>query len=59
VGVAAVGASKVQWGWNDGQGLGAIFAGLGMAPAISAAFGAIIFMLIKIVWRSMFVPTGF
>ncbi|KPI34415.1 Phosphate-repressible phosphate permease pho-4 [Cyphellophora attinorum] len=49
VGVAAVGASKVQWGWNDGQGLGAIFAGLGMAPAISAAFGAIIFMLIKIV----------
>ncbi|KAM7203363.1 phosphate-repressible phosphate permease pho-4 [Rhypophila sp. PSN 637] len=49
VGVATVGASKVQWGWNDGKGLGAIFAGLGMAPAISAAFGAIIFMLIKVV----------
>ncbi|KAK4208182.1 phosphate-repressible phosphate permease pho-4 [Rhypophila decipiens] len=49
VGVATVGASKVQWGWNDGKGLGAIFAGLGMAPAISAAFGAIIFMLIKLV----------
>ncbi|KAM7187439.1 phosphate transporter [Naviculisporaceae sp. PSN 640] len=49
VGVATVGASQVQWGWNDGKGLGAIFAGLGMAPAISAAFGAIIFMLIKLV----------
>jgi sodium-dependent phosphate transporter len=49
VGVATVGASKVQWGWNHGKGLGAIFAGLGMAPAISAAFGATIFMLIKVV----------
>lgn len=47
VGVATVGASKVQWGWNDGKGLGAIFAGLGMAPVISGCFGAIIFMLIK------------
>lgn len=44
-----MGASKVQWGWNDGKGLGAIFAGLGMAPAISAAFAASIFMLIKLV----------
>ncbi|CAG8138422.1 unnamed protein product [Penicillium olsonii] len=49
VGVATVGASQVQWGWNDGKGLGAIFAGLGMAPVISGAFGAIIFMLIKVV----------
>ncbi|KIX09828.1 uncharacterized protein Z518_00909 [Rhinocladiella mackenziei CBS 650.93] len=49
VGVAVAGASQVQWGWNDGKGLGAIFAGLGMAPAISAGFGAIIFMLIKLV----------
>lgn len=49
VGVATVGASQVQWGWNDGKGLGAIFAGLGMAPAISAGFGATIFMLIKLV----------
>ncbi|KID75737.1 Phosphate-repressible phosphate permease pho-4 [Metarhizium brunneum] len=49
VGVATVGASGVQWGWNNGKGLGAIFAGLGMAPAISACFGAIIFMLIKLV----------
>ncbi|KAG5953101.1 hypothetical protein E4U53_006892 [Claviceps sorghi] len=49
VGVATVGASGVQWGWNHGKGLGAIFAGLGMAPAISAVFAAIIFMLIKLV----------
>ena len=49
VGVATVGASKVQWGWNKGKGLGAIFAGLGMAPAISACFGATIFLLIKFI----------
>ncbi|KAF2640880.1 putative phosphate-repressible phosphate permease [Massarina eburnea CBS 473.64] len=47
VGVATVGASQVQWGWNNGKGLGAIFAGLGMAPVGAAAFGAIIFSLIK------------
>ncbi|XDG08800.1 hypothetical protein ABKA04_008415 [Annulohypoxylon sp. FPYF3050] len=49
VGVATVGASKVEWGWNGGKGLGAIFAGLGMAPVISGGFGAVIFMLIKLV----------
>lgn len=49
VGVATAGAANVQWGWNGGQGLGAIFAGLGMAPAISAGFAATIFMLIKVV----------
>ncbi|KAI5456441.1 phosphate transporter [Mariannaea sp. PMI_226] len=49
VGVATVGADKVQWGWNKGKGLGAIFAGLGMAPAISAGFAATIYMLIKVV----------
>ncbi|KAL8813183.1 MAG: hypothetical protein Q9223_000487 [Gallowayella weberi] len=48
VGIATAGASKVQWGWNNGKGLGAIFAGLGMAPVISAGFGATIFMLIKL-----------
>ncbi|KAL5378409.1 hypothetical protein DPSP01_009167 [Paraphaeosphaeria sporulosa] len=47
VGVAAVGANKVQWGWSGGSGLGAIFAGLCMAPFISGCFGAIIFLLIK------------
>ncbi|KAH8810988.1 putative sodium/phosphate symporter [Xylogone sp. PMI_703] len=49
VGVATVGAAKVQWGWNDGKGLGAIFAGLGIAPIVSGGFGASIFMLIKLV----------
>ncbi|RYP44538.1 hypothetical protein DL768_009009 [Monosporascus sp. mg162] len=49
VGVATAGASQVQWGWNGGKGLGAIFAGLGMAPAISACFASIIFLLIKFV----------
>ncbi|KAJ5713539.1 uncharacterized protein N7483_010720 [Penicillium malachiteum] len=49
VGVATVGASEVQWGWNKGKGLGAIFAGLGMAPIISGCFAAIIFMLIKVI----------
>ncbi|KAL8791967.1 MAG: hypothetical protein Q9195_005456 [Heterodermia aff. obscurata] len=47
VGVATAGASQVQWGWNDGKGLGAIFSGLGMAPIISAGFAATIFLLIK------------
>ncbi|KKZ61618.1 hypothetical protein EMCG_03864 [[Emmonsia] crescens] len=49
VGVATVGAPAVQWGWNNGKGLGAIFAGLAMAPVISAGFAASIFMLIKLV----------
>ncbi|KAI5463534.1 phosphate transporter [Mariannaea sp. PMI_226] len=49
VGIATVGAGSVQWGWNKGQGLGAIFAGLGMAPAIAGCFAAIIFMLVKLV----------
>nr|POF22356.1 phosphate-repressible phosphate permease pho-4 [Quercus suber] len=49
VGVATAGASQVQWGWNNGKGLSAIFAGLGMAPTAAACFGAIIFSLIKLV----------
>jgi solute carrier family 20 (sodium-dependent phosphate transporter) len=49
VGVATVGASQVKWGWNGGKGLGAIFAGLGIAPLIAAGFAASIFMLIKLV----------
>ncbi|PTB35533.1 uncharacterized protein TrAFT101_009426 [Trichoderma asperellum] len=49
VGVATVGAGQVQWGWNNGKGLGAIFAGLGMAPAIAGGFAASIFLLIKFV----------
>jgi len=48
VGVAVVGAGHVKWGWNGGKGLGAIFAGLVIAPAISAGFAATIFLLIKL-----------
>jgi sodium-dependent phosphate transporter len=47
VGVATVGAANVQWGWNEGKGLGAIFSGLAMAPFCAAGFGAITFLLIK------------
>jgi sodium-dependent phosphate transporter len=46
--VATAGAANVQWGSNDGKGLGAIFAGLWMAPMISAGFAASIFMLVKL-----------
>ncbi|EXJ55874.1 hypothetical protein A1O7_08805 [Cladophialophora yegresii CBS 114405] len=49
VGVATAGAAQVEWGWNGGQGLGAIFAGLGLAPLISGGFAATIFMLIKLI----------
>ncbi|KAJ9604485.1 hypothetical protein H2200_011321 [Cladophialophora chaetospira] len=49
VGVATAGAANVEWGWNGGQGLGAIFAGLGLAPLIAGGFAATIFMIIKIV----------
>jgi sodium-dependent phosphate transporter len=59
VGVAAVGANKVQWGWNGGQGLGAIFSGLVIAPAGSALFGAAIFMLIKLVVHMRSNPVPF
>ncbi|RYC60726.1 hypothetical protein CHU98_g5498 [Xylaria longipes] len=48
VGVAVVGADQVKWGWNGGKGLGAIFAGLGLAPLISGGFAGIIFMMIKL-----------
>ncbi|BEI84968.1 hypothetical protein CcaverHIS002_0503690 [Cutaneotrichosporon cavernicola] len=49
VGIATVGAKNVRWGWYGGKGLGAIFAGLGMAPAAAGCFGAIIFSLIRLV----------
>ncbi|CZT25701.1 related to PHO89-Na+/phosphate co-transporter [Ramularia collo-cygni] len=48
VGVAAVGARNVEWGWSGGSGLGAIFSGLILAPLGSAAFASIIFLLIKL-----------
>lgn len=57
VGVAVAGANKVNWGWNNGKGMGAIFAGLGMAPLIAGCFGAIIFGLIKYVVHKRSNPT--
>lgn len=48
VGIATGGTKGVQWAWNGGEGVAAIFSGLLMAPAIAACFGAIIFMLIKV-----------
>lgn len=47
VGVALGGADAVQWGWNDGKGLGTIFAGFGIAPGIAAGFGAVLFLITK------------
>jgi sodium-dependent phosphate transporter len=49
VGVAIAGADRVVWGWNNGKGLGAIFAGLVIAPALAAGFGAAVYLLIKFV----------
>ncbi|KKY15773.1 putative sodium phosphate [Phaeomoniella chlamydospora] len=42
-------AAASSWGRYKGKGLGAIFAGLGMAPVISAGFATIIIMLVKLV----------
>ncbi|GAA5939609.1 Pho89p [Sporobolomyces koalae] len=47
VGVALEGVGGVQWGWNGGKGLATIFAGFGIAPAISAGFGAALYLIAK------------
>lgn len=47
VGVALGGPNAVQWGWNNGKGLGTIFAGFGIAPGIAGGFGAIIYLITK------------
>ncbi|WVQ79651.1 hypothetical protein IAT38_001751 [Cryptococcus sp. DSM 104549] len=47
VGVALDGPKAVQWGWNNGKGLGTIFAGFVIAPGISAGFGAIVYLFTK------------
>lgn len=47
VGVALKGAGAVQWGWNNGKGLATIFAGFGIAPAISAGFAGVVYLITK------------
>ncbi|WVQ77829.1 hypothetical protein IAR50_007522 [Cryptococcus sp. DSM 104548] len=47
IGVALDGPGVVQWGWNGGKGLATIFAGFIIAPAISAGFGATVYLLTK------------
>lgn len=47
VGVAVGGGDAVNWGWNGGKGLATIFAGFGIAPAISAGFASVVYLLIK------------
>ncbi|BEJ16721.1 hypothetical protein CspHIS471_0601220 [Cutaneotrichosporon sp. HIS471] len=47
VGVALGGPEVVQWGWNNGKGLGTIFAGFGIAPTIAGGFGAIVYLITK------------
>lgn len=49
VGIAVGGFDAPSWGWNGGKGLGAIFGGLVIAPAMAAAFGAVVFLLVKYV----------
>lgn len=46
MGIASLGTSGVVWGW-DGKGVAQIVASWAIAPAISAAFGAIIFSITK------------
>ncbi|OXG85309.1 solute carrier family 20 (sodium-dependent phosphate transporter) [Cryptococcus neoformans var. grubii Br795] len=47
VGVALDGPGAVQWGWNNGKGIATIFAGFVIAPAISAGFGATVYLITK------------
>lgn len=47
VGVALGGSGAVQWGWNGGKGLGTIYAGMVIAPALAAGFGAVIYLITK------------
>jgi len=43
-GIAAVGASGVNWGW---KGVAQVFAAWAIAPGIAGAFGAILFLVTK------------
>lgn len=45
--VALAGGNAVQWGWNNARGVSAIYAGMVIAPAISAGFGSIVYLISK------------
>ncbi|KAG2004826.1 sodium:inorganic phosphate symporter [Coprinopsis cinerea AmutBmut pab1-1] len=47
IGIAAGGWDAPRWGWHGAKGLAAIFSGLIIAPAIGAAFGIAIYLLVK------------
>ena len=49
VGIAIGGFDAPNWGWNGGSGLGAIFAGLVIAPCMAGGFGAVVYLLVKYV----------
>lgn len=47
VGVATGGGAAVNWGWNGGKGLATIFAGFGVAPAMSGSFAVAVYLITK------------
>lgn len=47
VGVATGGGEAVNWGWNGGKGLATIFAGFGVAPAMSGGFAVAVYLITK------------
>ncbi|KAH8917481.1 sodium:inorganic phosphate symporter [Atractiella rhizophila] len=46
-GIAVGGFDAPVWGWNDSKGLAAIWAGLVIAPALSAGFAAAVYLIVK------------
>jgi sodium-dependent phosphate transporter len=49
VGIAVGGFDAPNWGWAGGKGLGAIFGGLVLAPAMAAAFASVVYLMVKYV----------
>lgn len=47
MGIALAGPSAPNWGWNGGSGLATIFAGFGIAPAISGVVASIVYLIVK------------
>lgn len=49
VGVATGGWQAPSWGWNNARGLGAIWAGMVIAPALAGGFAATVYLITKYV----------